>query len=229
MKLKALLFDKDGTLFDFSASWDAWALDAISGLAQGDPDKITALADAADYDLERRKFRPTSPIIAGTAIEAAEVIASALPDMRLDEVDAYLSEKALEVQLSEVLPLRDYFLALKSKGIAVGVMTNDSEAAARSHLSRANALDVLDVVLGYDSGFGGKPSPKPLLAFSSQMGIDPSLVAMVGDSTHDLVAGKNAGMKTIGVLTGMAMRADLEPYADIVLNDISEIPGLLEF
>ncbi len=50
---------------------------------------------------------------------------------------------------------------------------------------------------------------------------------MVGDSTHDLVAGRAAGMLAIGVLTGMAARSDLDPYADLVLNDIGEIPALL--
>ena len=50
---------------------------------------------------------------------------------------------------------------------------------------------------------------------------------MVGDSTHDLMAGRAAGMPTIGVLTGMAGAATLAPYADIVLSNIGEIPGIL--
>jgi phosphoglycolate phosphatase len=50
---------------------------------------------------------------------------------------------------------------------------------------------------------------------------------MVGDSTHDLIAGRAAGMPTIGVLTGMAGRETLEPYADAVLENIGEIPGFL--
>ena len=50
---------------------------------------------------------------------------------------------------------------------------------------------------------------------------------MVGDSTHDLDAGKAAGMVTIGVLTGPAPREELAPFADVVLDSIAEIPSWL--
>ena len=47
---------------------------------------------------------------------------------------------------------------------------------------------------------------------------------MVGDSRHDLIAGRAAGMQTVGVLTGMAELADLAPFADVVLPDIGHLP-----
>ncbi len=227
MKINGLLFDKDGTLFDFRTTWNSWAIDAMTELAGGDPNIMTALADVADFDLAAQSFRPTSPIIAGTHYEASALLASVIPTMSVDDMATYLTEKAQQVALSEVVPLRAYLLNLKSKGIAVGVMTNDSEEGARAHMSRANALDVLDFVAGFDSGYGGKPNPEPLLAFANKMNLDPHEVAMVGDSTHDLIAGKRAGMHTIGVLTGMAETSDLAPYADVVLGDIGEIPVFL--
>lgn len=227
MKLKGLLFDKDGTLFDFRTTWNAWAVAAITELANGDADLVTALANVADFDFDTQSFRPSSPIIAGTHYEASALLASVVPSMSVDQMAAYLTEKARDVNLAEVVPLRAYLLDLKSKGIAVGVMTNDSEEGARAHMSRANALDVLDFVAGFDSGFGGKPNPEPLLAFAHKMNIAPSDVAMVGDSTHDLIAGKRAGMHTIGVLTGMAETHDLAAYADVVLDNIGDIPAYL--
>ena len=50
---------------------------------------------------------------------------------------------------------------------------------------------------------------------------------MVGDSTHDLLAGQAAGMRTIGVLTGPAPHDELAPHADVVLADIGKIPAWL--
>ena len=50
---------------------------------------------------------------------------------------------------------------------------------------------------------------------------------MVGDSAHDLIAGRAAGMQCVGVLTGTATRADLAPLADVVLPDIGHIPDWL--
>ena len=48
---------------------------------------------------------------------------------------------------------------------------------------------------------------------------------MVGDSLHDLHAGRAAGMRTVAVLTGIATAPDLTPHADAVLPDISALPG----
>ena len=66
-----------------------------------------------------------------------------------------------------------------------------------------------------------------MLAFAKQIGVAPERIVMVGDSTHDLFAGRAAGMKTIGVLTGMAVEGDLAPHADVVLPDIGHIPAWL--
>lgn len=90
-----------------------------------------------------------------------------------------------------------------------------------------NIIECFDFISGCDSGFGAKPEPGMLHGFSNAMGLHPSEVAMVGDSTHDLKAGRAAGMVNIGVLTGPAVTEDLAPYADIVLRDIGEIPEWL--
>ena len=60
------------------------------------------------------------------------------------------------------------------------------------------------------------------------MKLKPERVVMVGDSTHDLLAGRAAGMQTLGVLTGIAERPELAPLADAVLPDIGHIPAWLE-
>ena len=51
---------------------------------------------------------------------------------------------------------------------------------------------------------------------------------MVGDSPHDMVAAKAAGMRSFAVLTGVASRSDLEPYAETVFDDISFLPNWLK-
>jgi hypothetical protein len=55
----------------------------------------------------------------------------------------------------------------------------------------------------------------------------PETVLMVGDSLHDLKAGRAAGMRTAGVLTGIAAAEDLAPFADVVLPDIGLCPRWL--
>jgi phosphoglycolate phosphatase len=47
---------------------------------------------------------------------------------------------------------------------------------------------------------------------------------MVGDSRHDLIAGRAAGMPVVAVLTGVAGADELAPVADAVLPDIGHLP-----
>ncbi len=49
--ITGLLFDKDGTLFDFEATWGAWAQGMAVELAGGDPALAGRLAAAIGFDL----------------------------------------------------------------------------------------------------------------------------------------------------------------------------------
>lgn len=51
---------------------------------------------------------------------------------------------------------------------------------------------------------------------------------MVGDSRHDLAAGQAAGMRTVGVLTGLASARDLADGATVVLPDIGHLPAWVD-
>ena len=112
---------------------------------------------------------------------------------------------------------------LKARGLRLGLATNDAEAAGRAHLAAHGVGQLFDMVAGFDSGHGAKPGPGMLLAFAGQCGLAPSRVVMVGDSRHDMQAGRAAGMRTVAVLTGIAGRDELAPLADAVLPDIAAL------
>ncbi|OIQ29819.1 MAG: phosphatase [Alphaproteobacteria bacterium MedPE-SWcel] len=227
MTLSALLFDKDGTLFDFSRTWDGWSMTMLEDLAEGNTDRLMAMADAISYDLQQRTFRPDSIAIAGTNGEVAARLSPHVPGQTPAELATYLTRTAAEAELAQAVPLAPFLDGLRGQGYRLGVMTNDGEHSARRHLSRSGVLDLFHMVIGSDSGYGAKPDPDPLLAFCKVTSVAPSQTAMVGDSLHDLIAGRAAGMQTIGVLTGMASAADLAPHADVVLPDIGHIPAWL--
>lgn len=228
MRIDGIIFDKDGTLFDFRATWDVWALGVITELAEGDAALAQRIADAAVFDLAAGAFLPDSPIIAGTNREAAEAIGTALPGRSIEAIEYFLSARAAVAPLAPAVPLAPYLTGLAARGLALGVITNDTEAGALAHLGSAGVLAHFHFVAGFDSGHGAKPDPDPLLAFCRSTGLEPARVVMVGDSRHDLIAGRAAGMQTIGVLTGTALTADLAPLADAVLPDIGHIPGWID-
>lgn len=228
MPVDALLFDKDGTLFDFAETWNRWTGRMLDLLSEGDTDRLQAMAAAIDFDLETGKILPSSLVIASTNRQVAEALAPHVPQMDLDQLEQYMAESAGEADLAEAVPLAAFLDDLLARGKVLGVMTNDAELSAKSQLSRSGVLDRFAFVAGFDSGHGAKPDADPLLAFCAATGIAPERTAMVGDSLHDLEAGSAAGMHRIGVLTGLAGAAELEAYADVVLPDIGHIPGWLD-
>ena len=226
--IQGIIFDKDGTLFDFNATWGVWTREMLESEAGHDPALFARLADVLGYDLPTATFRPESMVIASTAGELAEMIRSVLPDLDTDALLSRMNAAAAAVTQVEAVPLQSYFARLRDFGLRLGIATNDAEAPARAHLERAGVTRHFDFIAGYDSGHGGKPAPGQLLAFCVQTGLRPDQCVMVGDSTHDLHAGRAAGMRTIGVLTGPALRAELTPLADIVLPSIGHIPDWLQ-
>ncbi len=220
--IKGIVFDKDGTLFDFRASWGGWCRDVLAALSRS-PEQAAQMAKAIGFDPQAFDFAPDSPVIAGTVLEVAEALHPFVPDMSQAGLIAHLNRIGASNPMVPAVPLPAFFAALKAQGIRVGLATNDADAPAHAHLAAHDLTDYFDFIAGYDSGYGGKPAPGQLLAFARQMGLDPSACAMVGDSAHDLHAGQAAGMTCIAVLTGIAGRADLAPLADLVFADISEI------
>lgn len=221
--LRGVLFDKDGTLFDFHATWGVWSRGLIEAESGGDPALAARIAGVLGYDLGAHRFRPDSPVIASTTETVASILAPLLPGAPpLREVVARLDARTAACPQVEAAPLRDLLGRLRGMGLALGVATNDSEAPARAHLG--HVLDLLDFVAGYDSGWGGKPAAGQLLAFAADRGLAPAECAMVGDSLHDLAAARAAGMVAVGVLTGLAGRETLGPVADVVLGSVAELP-----
>ena len=82
--LGGILFDKDGTLFDFHATWGGWCAGFVADLSRGDAGQAARLAEALDYDLDARRFRKTSPVIAGTMEVAVAAVRRARPDVSED-------------------------------------------------------------------------------------------------------------------------------------------------
>lgn len=225
-RIKGLIFDKDGTLFDFRATWDSWGARLITDIGQTEAEQAQ-LSQVLGYDNETNAFRPDSLVIAGTP---GEIIAAIRRLRPADDPDALMdrildsSTGLPQVEATPLAPLLDSF---RAQGLRLGVATNDSESAARAHLASVGIADRFDYIAGYDSGHGAKPGPGMLTGFLAATGLTAEQSAMIGDSTHDLQAGRAAQMTTIGVLTGTAGARTLRPLADAVLPSIADLPGWL--
>jgi pyrophosphatase PpaX len=99
---------------------------------------------------------------------------------------------------------------LRASGRRLGLVTSKREGAARRGLARYGLERFFDVLVFHDDTSRHKPHPDPLLAAAGRSGVAPAETAYVGDSVHDIVAGRAAGMLTVAALWGPFPRAELD-------------------
>ena len=225
---RAILFDKDGTLFDFERSWAKWLSDTLLHVANGDTLRAARVAREVGFDWQEKTFHTWSPIIHGSPEDLVVVLAEEFSDRDIDELDSYLFESGINARMIEFVPLLPLLENLSDRGLVLGVVTNDYEQLARSQLQDHGVENQFIYIAGYDSGYGVKPDPGMLLEFSRQTSIPPSETIMVGDSEVDLLAARNAGMTAMAVENGVGDTGRLKAHADIMLSSIARLPEWLD-
>ncbi len=117
---------------------------------------------------------------------------------------------------------------LRDRGLKLGLVTSKVEWAARLSYERYGLQEFLSVLVFHDDTERHKPDPEPLLFAAARGGLASARTAYVGDSVHDMAAGRAAGMKAIGALWGPSQRSDLERAgADVIAGRPLELLELL--
>lgn len=114
---------------------------------------------------------------------------------------------------------------LRTRGVRVGVVTSKGREMTGRTLERCGLHEMLDVLVTADDVSRGKPHPEPIEKALERLGLaDPGGVLFVGDSPHDLVAGRAAGVSTAAALWGPFSREELERVEpDHWLQDLAEV------
>jgi pyrophosphatase PpaX len=101
--------------------------------------------------------------------------------------------------------------ALHDRGYELAVVTSKAEPLARRGLAHVGLDGFFDVIIGLESCTRHKPDPEPVRLALERLDVAPEAASFVGDSPHDMAAGKAAGVTTIAALWGPFTRAQLAP------------------
>ncbi|MCJ7596087.1 MAG: HAD family hydrolase [Desulfobacterales bacterium] len=90
--------------------------------------------------------------------------------------------------------------------------------------------DLFDEIITADDAPKKKPAADPLIECARRLGVLPNKSVYIGDSRVDIISGKAAGMKTVGVLTGIEDYESLKREdPDAILSSVAELRGMICF
>ena len=157
-----------------------------------------------------------------------------------------LMPNATKKELAILLDLHDTYLirntarnarAIKGAKAAIHEIKKEHELAVLSNSRHKTIIALLnssglkkslfDVLIGYDDVKHSKPQPDEI--FKAEKLLHHKASLMVGDSIYDILAGKRARVKTIGVLTGNYSRTALLKYRPFkIIPSISHLPAMIK-
>ncbi|HID90651.1 TPA: HAD family hydrolase [Candidatus Bathyarchaeota archaeon] len=222
MKIKAVLFDFDGTLVDIGSYID-WrsARKAVAGIYVG-------------YGVPARTIMKYSGIVT-LYVKMYDELGRIFPPSKVLEVQREASRAVEEyelVALSRSAPMPGCLEVLrwiKGRGTRVGVISLNGEKVACRALESTGMAGYIDALFSRDSPGRPKPYPDHIVSCLGVLGCRPGESIMVGDSTSDITAGKSAGVLPVGVSTGGYLAEELaEAGAYRVIGGLSELPRLIE-
>ncbi len=232
MPIRGIVFDKDGTLLDFHATWSP-AIQAIALLiADGDPEIAARMMHEGGHDAQTGTFASGSLLAAYSNHEIAAAWQKYAPDRDVETLVALINgvgKSAAAFTAKPVPDLKETIRHLAGRGLKLGLATSDSLESARETLAPFGILEHFDFVCGYDSGHGIKPGPGMVLGFCEKTGCLPSEVMVVGDNAHDMEMAINANAALrVGVLTGTSSAQELAMLADHVIPSISDLVTVID-
>ena len=208
LRFSTLIFDLDGTLADtLPLIYEAFndAFEPVTG-KQMTPEEIRGL------------FGPPDNYVIRGALD---------PEHHEAAIDRYVSTyERRHRDLVELFDGMDRLLAnLHEQGVKLAVVTGKSRNTALMTLDILGVLERFDVVYAGDDVERQKPDPMALvLALSDLAHNDRASAAMIGDSAADVIAGKGAGITTIGVLWGSPDHSELLAAGpDIVCGSVADL------
>ena len=215
LEIDAAIFDLDGTLIDSTA--------AYVELAEEMYRRLHLPPVSGNVILER--VRNTKDNWANLFVEEE------MRDGLLQEAAAIYKEISPRLFSAGVKMIPGSCSTLKrlsAAGIGIGLVTSTHLKHMDGKLypfKRNGLMELIGATIAIEDTERIKPHPDPLLECAKRLGVSPERSIYVGDSHTDIRASKSAGMKAIGVLTGMDDCETLEmedPY--MVIDSVVHLP-----
>jgi phosphoglycolate phosphatase len=217
MRLRAVLFDMDGTLVDSAPDFIAicQAMRAARGLPALEPQRIRDQVSGGARAMVACSF--------DLAPEHPEFEA-----LRLEFLERYQAHCAELTRPFAGIP--ELLADLERARLRWGVATNKPLRYAEPIMQRLQLAERAAVLVCPEHVSRSKPDPEMLLLACAKLALDPREVLYVGDDARDIEAGRAAGTRTVAVRYGYIHPDDNPGHwgADLVIDHPGELREVLD-
>lgn len=229
-RVKAIIFDKDGTLMAFDPYWAAVADAALSALS------LQLGVGQYQYEMKRsigllgNTTEKNSIIQKGTYEQAAEAINTVLKNVKsparvsgreIETIFTQSAELGTVCPACEGLPL--LMKRLQDKGILLFLVTTDISAITYRCLDELGITGYFHEIITDDGNLPPKPDPAAIHYLLKKYGLQPEEVCMVGDTQTDMIFAQEGGITGICVGAGC-----FENLGNIQIPDVSYLETVIE-
>jgi len=243
--IKAIIFDKDGTLSNSEESLLELAknridfavaklkklkinnfkifllrklLNSIYGLKNQALSANACLAIAS----KEQNIISTATILTLFGFDWSESLS--ISQTIFDEVDIFLSNNQNNIQKKRTLisGAFDLLVALKNNGVSIALMTNDTQAGIEEFIY-GNKLEGLFDYLWSAENKPSKPNPKAVIELCKRMKINPSECALISDADTDLKMAKKADVPIIIGFTGGWKNPPVLTEKQFIIEKLNEL------
>lgn len=211
--IKAIIFDKDGTLHDTEKVYlQAWKAAAEEFNV---PDIENTVRDCTGTNI---------PFI-------AQYWAKKYPDVPFEDYLPRRQHYYFGI-LEQGIPVKEgaYELLtyLRAHGYKVGMATSTPWDTVKEHLERTDMMGYFDTIVTGDMIERGKPAPDIYLLAAERLGVDPADCIGVEDSPNGVRSVYAAGMRAVMIPDMVEPSAEVEEMLWRKLGEIKDLIPLLE-
>jgi pyrophosphatase PpaX len=209
MKFKTGLFDMDGTLIDSSKA----ILSSVKEAA-----RITSLRIPGDNEIKEIIYLPS--------LISFKILYPDRDPAEFDSVFLSLMRGKFKNMIIELPKAKMTLELLREKGIKIAIVTTKDRESAEAAIRLFQFP--YDVLLTAKDTARIRPDPEPLLKAIKLLNSTAAQTFYCGDTPQDIAQGRRAGVKTIGVTTGLYSKEELEKEKpDFVFDKIDAVLGIL--
>ncbi len=237
--IKGILFDKDGTLIEFTNVWYEIigrifeTLEVDYQISQATIKKIKMVSGYQEDGFEKEsiiQYSSTYQIVDIWNKMICEEQVGEQGSITYSELLKLFEEKAIgkDLEIHAIEGVTEMLGYLKDKGYSLGVATADTEIPTKYGLEKAKIINFFDYIGCTKEGIQPKPSPDMAHHFCLDRNLLLQEILIVGDSVTDMQFADNAGANFVGIKTPYNQCEEFEKYGKWTVDNIVDIISLFE-